>query len=76
MVKLHIVQGGVENGDKQWLEKAARKTASARSWVVPKSAGIGDEVVIFVRGMGFSPRPASDRYQNLAPIGRIDTGPH
>lgn len=50
---LHIVQGGVENGDKAWLEKAARLNLIARSWIVPKSANVGDEVVIFVCGYGF-----------------------
>lgn len=53
MSTLHLVQGGVENGDKAWLEKAARFRLSAKSWIVPKSAGVGDEAVIFVSGYGF-----------------------
>lgn len=51
--KLHIVQGGVENGDKDRLEKAARFKWNADSWVVPKSVTVGDEIVIFISGYGF-----------------------
>lgn len=50
---LHIVHGGIENGDKAWLEKAAKQGLDARSWIVPKRAQIGDEVVIYVTGHGF-----------------------
>jgi predicted HNH restriction endonuclease len=50
--KLHILQGGIDNGDKDWLEKAARRELNAPSWVVPKSVSIGDEVVIYVTGHG------------------------
>jgi 5-methylcytosine-specific restriction endonuclease McrA len=50
---LHIVQGGIDNGDKAWLEKAARLRLGCRSWIAPKSANTGDEVVIFVTGYGF-----------------------
>ncbi len=53
MSTLHIVQGGVENGDKAWLEKAASKKWSTDSWTVPKSAKVGDEVVVFILGLGF-----------------------
>src|ERR1700722_15772389 len=53
MATLHIVQGGIENGDKKWLEKAARSNLSSPSWIVPKSVSIGDEVVIYVSGYGF-----------------------
>jgi hypothetical protein len=53
MATLHIVQGGIDNGDKKWLEKAARNNFSSPSWIVPKSVIIGDEVVIFVSGYGF-----------------------
>lgn len=53
MHKLHIVQGGIENGDKDWLEKAARRGWAARTWTAPKSASPGDEVVIYVLGYGF-----------------------
>lgn len=46
---LHIVQGGVTNGDKKWLQRAAQhgKTRT-RNWIVPKSAAVGDHVVIYV----------------------------
>jgi len=50
---LHIVQGGIENGDKAWLERAAKRRLRARTWVAPKSAQIGDDVVIYVGGFGF-----------------------
>jgi hypothetical protein len=53
MNALHIVQGGIENGDKAWLETAARKRLTSPSWVAPKAAAIGDEVVIYVPGFGF-----------------------
>lgn len=53
MATLHIVQGGVDKGDKNRLEKAARNNLSLPSWIVPKSISIGDEVVIYVSGYGF-----------------------
>ena len=68
MGTLHIVQGGIENGDRNWLERAARLKLKSPSWVVPKSADLGDEIVIFVRSHGFfataligsAPRPRQD----------------
>lgn len=53
MKRLHIVQGGIDNGDKIWLEQAARRRLNAKTWTVPKSAQVGDEIVIFVQGYGF-----------------------
>lgn len=53
MRKLHIIQGGIENGDKKWLEKAARDDLDSRSWVAPKTVAVGDEAVIYVTGYGF-----------------------
>ena len=53
MSELHIVQGGIENGDKRWLERAAKLNLNSRSWVAPKSAVPGDDVVVFVAGYGF-----------------------
>jgi 5-methylcytosine-specific restriction endonuclease McrA len=50
---LHIVQGGIENGDKAWLERAAKRRLRARTWVAPMSAEIGDDVVIYVGRFGF-----------------------
>ncbi len=32
---LHIVQAGIENGDKKWLEKAARNALKSPPWIVP-----------------------------------------
>lgn len=68
MYVLHIVQGGVENGDKDWLERAARKKLDSTTWVVPKSVSIGDQVVIYITGYGFfatakirsQPKPRKD----------------
>jgi hypothetical protein len=53
MSRLHIVQGGIANGDKAWLEKAARQKLSSKSWIVPRSATVGDDVVIYIAGYGF-----------------------
>jgi hypothetical protein len=53
MSKLHIVIGGIDNGDKVWLERAASRKLNAPAWVAPKTAAIGDEVVIYVGGYGF-----------------------
>jgi hypothetical protein len=53
MRRLHIVQGGIENGDKKWLERAARNHWDAPTWIVPKSANVGDDVVIYVGHHGF-----------------------
>jgi hypothetical protein len=50
---LHIVHGGIENGDKAGLEKAAKQRLAFGYWVVPKRAQVGDVVVIFVMGIGF-----------------------
>ena len=50
---LHIVQGGIENGDKTLLERLARGRGRTNSWVVPKSVAPRDEVVIYIRGFGF-----------------------
>ncbi len=50
---LHIVQGGIQNGDKAWIEKAAARHWSSRSWIAPKTAQPGDDVVIYVGGYGF-----------------------
>ena len=64
----HIVQGGIDNGDKAWLEKASAQNRSARSWIAPKGVAIGDDVVIYIAGYGFFatarieslPRPRDD----------------
>jgi 5-methylcytosine-specific restriction enzyme A len=51
MTALHICQGGISNGDKDWLEKASGKT-DEQDWTVPKKALIGDEVVFHVEENG------------------------
>ncbi|MDZ4688278.1 MAG: HNH endonuclease signature motif containing protein [Planctomycetaceae bacterium] len=53
MKALHITQGGVENDDKRWLERAARRKLTASEWTVPKNVSIGDDVVIYVTTFGF-----------------------
>lgn len=65
---LHILQGGVGNGDKAWLEKAAGQNLRRSTWIAPRSARIGDDAVIYVTGFGFfatariagSPKPRTD----------------
>lgn len=49
---LHLIQAGVENGDRDWLVKAAGGKRRGADWVVPKSAQVGDAVVIYIRGQG------------------------
>lgn len=53
MSVLHVVQGGIANGDLAWLVKAARKHIDSRSWVVLKGSLPGDEAVIYIAGYGF-----------------------
>lgn len=50
MTVRHIVQGDC-NGDKKFLELAARLGKRARIWTIPKTSNIGDEVAIFVPGI-------------------------
>ncbi|MDX2043597.1 MAG: HNH endonuclease [Acidobacteriota bacterium] len=53
MATLHIVQGGIDNGDKDWLVRAANRGIDAPIWTVPKSVIPGDEVVISILDYGF-----------------------
>lgn len=54
MSRLHIVQAGIENGDKKFIDRASpTKTVSATSWIVPMKAEVGDECVIYIGGYGF-----------------------
>jgi hypothetical protein len=50
----HIVQGGIENGDKKHLETAAARHKGVRSWITPKSVVDGDEAVIFLGSAFFA----------------------
>jgi 5-methylcytosine-specific restriction endonuclease McrA len=52
MPKLHLLNGGFGNDDKNTLEKAALGSHSVGSWVVPKSAEVGDDVVINIATRG------------------------
>jgi len=53
--KVHLVQGGVTNGDKAWLDmNVGGDTHRNQSpWVVPKGAVPGDHVIIYIQGLGF-----------------------
>ena len=70
MSTFHIVQGGIDNGDFDWLKQATPKTVSS-SWVVPKTAQIGDPVAIYVPSQGIigianlvdAPEPRKDWYR-------------
>lgn len=53
MSVLHLVQGGIDNGDLAWLIKAAHEHLDSPRWVVPKTALPGDHVVVFIGGYGF-----------------------
>lgn len=67
----HIVLGGLDNGDKDALDKLHNKGKTETSWIVPKGALVGDEVVIYIKQHGFyatakvtsKPEPATD-WQN------------
>lgn len=52
MSVLHVVQGGIANGDLAWLLKAARKHIDSPTWIVPKGSMPGDEAVIYIAGYG------------------------
>lgn len=51
--RLHIVQGGINNGDKAGLESVAARKRNVSSWIAPKNVEIGDDVVIYIAGYGF-----------------------
>jgi HNH endonuclease len=82
MPPLHVVQGGLQNGDEAYVRKYGRQgKGTADGWVVPKNAKVGDDVAIFfIGGPGIlatakiagSPSPADDwpnRYR--APLSSI-----
>ncbi len=48
-----MTHGGIENGDKELLERAARDHLSTPAWNVPKKVKVGDTIVIYVSGYGF-----------------------
>jgi cytochrome c553 len=49
---LHLLNGGYDNDDEQALIRAAERNGRVGSWVVPKSAAEGDDVVINVARCG------------------------
>lgn len=50
---VHIVQGGVANGDSKWLLRASGTQRKSGPWIVPKSANPGDLVIVYIGGYGF-----------------------
>lgn len=54
MRRLHILHGGIENGDRDWLVRSARLNLKSKSWIAPKSVQIGDSAVIFVGSSFFA----------------------
>jgi hypothetical protein len=52
MTRLHIVQGGIKNRDKDFLEGVSNYGKTSK-WIVPKSCEIGDDIVIFIGPFGF-----------------------
>lgn len=52
MRALHIVQGDAA-GDKAELQRRAGDGRTMPSWIVPKAATVGDDVVGYVGGHGF-----------------------
>lgn len=53
MNPLRIVQGGIDNGDKSFIDRAAVDGGSADTWVAPKDSEPGDDAVIYIGGFGF-----------------------
>ena len=54
MPRLHILQGGIDNGDRDWLIRAAKQNLVTRRWITPKSARAGDQAVIYVAATFFA----------------------
>lgn len=50
---LHLLQGGIKNGDMEWLLRAKQITLRSPSWIAPKNARLGDRAVIYVQNHGF-----------------------
>jgi hypothetical protein len=48
MPALHILHGGISNGDRDFLVAAAKRNLSAKRWITPKCAEAGDDAVIYV----------------------------
>ncbi len=56
MTALHLIQGGIENGDKDLVLRLARRRLDSPPWNLPKSARPGDEIVIYILRYGFFAR--------------------
>jgi hypothetical protein len=50
--QLHIVQGGISNGDKDVIERRAKHHGRVATWIVPKSSRPGDDVAIYIPEYG------------------------
>jgi HNH endonuclease len=77
---LHIVQGGIENGDKRELERLSVRGGRSSSWIAPKSSAVGDDVIIYIGGYGLfatariagSPKKRQDWHNRYgAPLSNI-----
>ena len=67
--RLHIVQGGIENGDWDRLKKLGESSGQFESWIVPKAICTGDDVVIFVRtGLLLRPKLAEPKRKDLQTV--------
>lgn len=53
MKRLHLVQGGIENGDKALIERLSARGGRATTWIAPKQSEPGDDAVIYIGGFGF-----------------------
>lgn len=51
--RLHIVVGGIDNGDKAALDRLGPRSGRVSQWNVPREAIPGDDVVFFIPGFGF-----------------------
>jgi hypothetical protein len=70
MPRLHILQGGIDNGDRDWLIRAAKQNLAARTWITPKSARPGDQAVIYVGATFFATGTISGRAARRPDWGR------
>jgi hypothetical protein len=52
MSMLHVVQGDPD-GDRLNLIEAAKEKLPLESWILPKNAEIGDEIVVYISSFGF-----------------------
>lgn len=51
MNSLHVVQGDAVE-DRRFLDKVARRSKRSETWILPRHAAVGDDVLIFIVGVG------------------------